>query len=156
MESDKVVLDGGYVDLDPAKLASISTTAPASSVSDPLTLCNSDQVWFLKNYGVCQGHWKHFSNPLSLVVVQATCQFGVAHFLQIGNLGRFVEMFFADEGFPLVYVGNVLRQSSVKCENVQCASSIFVPYGCYVKCSSSIYAAVFITIRQGSQVDSNL
>ena len=49
MESDKVVLDGGYVDLDPAKLASISTTAPASSVSDPLTLCNSDQVLFFWN-----------------------------------------------------------------------------------------------------------
>ena len=48
MESDKVVLDGGYVDLDPAKLASISTTAPASSVSDPLTLCNSDKVWLKK------------------------------------------------------------------------------------------------------------
>jgi hypothetical protein len=36
VESDKVVLDGGYVDLDPAKLASISTTAPASSPSSSL------------------------------------------------------------------------------------------------------------------------
>ena len=45
-----------------------------------------------------------FSNPLLLVVVQATYQLGVAHFSQIGNLGNFVETVFADEGFPFVYV----------------------------------------------------
>ena len=42
--------------------------------------------------------------PTLLVVVQATYQFGVAHFSLIDNLGCFVEMFFANEGFPFVYV----------------------------------------------------
>ena len=39
MESGKVVLDGGYIDLDPAKLPSITTSAPTSSVRgySPLT-----------------------------------------------------------------------------------------------------------------------
>ena len=43
-----------------------------------------------------------FSNPLLLVLVQATYQFKGAHFSQIGNLGSFVETVFADEDFPLI------------------------------------------------------
>ena len=35
VESGKVVLDGGYIDLDPAKLASMTTTVSTSTVSDP-------------------------------------------------------------------------------------------------------------------------
>ena len=88
MESDKVVLDGGYVDLDPAKLASISTTAPASSVSDPLTLCNSDQVWFKKIMEFVRVTGNTFSNPLLLVVVQATYQFRGAHFCRLDILWK--------------------------------------------------------------------
>ena len=44
-------------------------------------------------------------------IVQATYQFGGAHFSQIGNLGHFVETVLADEGFLLCTecIGNVLR-----------------------------------------------
>ena len=102
MESDKVVLDGGFVDLDPAKLASISTTAPVSSVSDPLTRCNSDQVWFLKTImEFVRVTGNTFSNPLLSVVVQATYQFGVAHFSQIGNLDILWKRFLLMKAFHL-------------------------------------------------------
>ena len=68
-----------------------------------------------------------------------------------------METVFADEGLPFVYVmyRKALRGSICeKCENVQCALyHMAVTLNVYI---SSVYAAIVITRRQGSQVDSNL